>query len=88
MELYLRNSPLSYVERVETPVMIIHGDLDVAVPIEQAEQFFSALYRQNKRARFLRYWGEGHVLDSPANIQDMWQRIYAWLDEFLSPNAQ
>ena len=84
-ELFLRNSPLSYVDKVETPLMIIHGDMDVAVPIEQAEQFFSALYRQNKRAQFVRYWGEGHVLDSPANIRDMWQRIYAWLDELLTP---
>lgn len=83
MGLYLRNSPLSYVERVETPLMIIHGDMDTAVPIEQAEQFFSALYRQNKRARFVRYWGEGHVLDSPANILDMWQQIFSWFDEFL-----
>jgi dipeptidyl aminopeptidase/acylaminoacyl peptidase len=87
-ELYLRNSPLSYVQRVETPLMIIHGDMDIAVPIDQAEQFFSALYRQNKRARFVRYWGEGHMLDSPANIRDMWQRIYAWLDELLIPPAQ
>jgi len=82
MARYSRNSPLSYVERVETPLMIIHGDMDI-VPIQQAEQFFSALYRQNKRARFVRYWGEGHVLQSPANICDMWQRIYAWFDQYL-----
>ncbi|MGH9905229.1 MAG: alpha/beta hydrolase family protein, partial [Pyrinomonadaceae bacterium] len=79
---YLRNSPLGYVERVETPVMIIHGDLDF-VSIQQPEQFFSALFRQGKRAEFVRYWGEGHVLSSPANIRDMWYRIYAWFDEFL-----
>ena len=80
---YLRNSPINYVERVETPLMIIHGDLDPAVGIEQGEEFFTALYRQNKRARFVRYWGEWHGIESPANIRDMWQRIYAWFDEFL-----
>jgi len=88
MDLYRRNSPISYVEKVDTPVMIIHGDMDVAVPIEQAEQFFSALYRRNRRSQFVRYWGERHVLDSPANIRDMWQRIYAWLDELLIPPGQ
>jgi len=79
---YLRNSPLSYVERVETPLMIIQGDMDY-VAMQQGEQFFTALYRQNKRAAFVRYWGEGHVLDSPANIRDMWHRMFAWFDEFL-----
>jgi len=42
-----------------------------------------ALYRLNKRARFVRYWGEGHMLDSPANVRDMWQQVFRWFDEFL-----
>jgi dipeptidyl aminopeptidase/acylaminoacyl peptidase len=78
---YMRNSPIFYVERVETPVMIVQGDLDY-VAIQQGEEFFTSLYRQGKRAEFVRYWGEGHVLESPANIRDMWTRIEAWLDEF------
>ena len=78
---YLRNSPLFQVEHVTTPVLLIQGDLD-AVPIEQNEQYISALHRLGKRGRFVRYWGEGHLLRSPANIRDMWQRILAWMDEF------
>ena len=42
----------------------------------------SALYRQGKRARFVRYWGERHVFQSSANIQDMSQRIFGWFDWF------
>jgi dipeptidyl aminopeptidase/acylaminoacyl peptidase len=79
---YIRNSPISYVERVATPVLIIQGDLDF-VPLQQGEEFFTALYRQNKRAEFVRYWGEDHILNSPANIKDMWHRLYAWFDQFL-----
>lgn len=79
---YLRNSPIFYVDRVGTPLMIIQGDMDF-VAILQGEQFFTALYRQGKRASFVRYWGEGHVLESPANVRDMWHRIFAWFDEFL-----
>jgi len=78
---YLRNSPITNVDRVQTPLLIIHGDMD-HVPIEQAEEFFNALYRQGKRARFVRYWGEWHFIDSPANIRNMWIQIYTWLDEF------
>jgi dipeptidyl aminopeptidase/acylaminoacyl peptidase len=79
---FIRNSPLTYVERVETPVLIIQGDMDF-VPIQQGESFFNSLHRQNKRARFVRYWGEGHILQSPANIRDMWQQVYRWFDELL-----
>lgn len=84
---YERNSPLFWVDRVETPLMIVQGDMDY-VALQQGEEFFTALYRQHKRARFLRYWGEGHVFDSPANIRDLWQKMYAWFDEFLAPKEQ
>src|SRR5262249_5668128 len=78
---YIRNSPIAYVEHVQTPLLIVQGDMDT-VPLQQGEEFFTALYRQGKRARFIRYWGEDHILDSPANIRDFWMQAYAWLDEF------
>jgi dipeptidyl aminopeptidase/acylaminoacyl peptidase len=81
---FYRNSPISYVERVHTPVMIIQGDMD-PLTLGQGEEFFAALYRQNKRAAWVRYWGENHGIESPANILDMWNRMFAWLDEFLMP---
>ena len=79
---YLRNSPYFLVDRVETPLMIIHGDMDY-VPMEQAEEFFSALNRMGKRATLVRYWGEGHVIYSPPNVADMWRRVLDWFDEYL-----
>ena len=82
LSLYLRNSPLTYVERVRAPVLFIHGDQDSSVSMRQSEQMFSALVRLQKRASFARYWGEGHVLENPANIRDSWQRRLAWYDEF------
>ncbi|MBN8731933.1 MAG: S9 family peptidase [Acidobacteria bacterium] len=79
---YARNSPLTFVDRVTTPVMILQGDQDY-VPIQQGEEFFTALFRQRKAAVFVRYWGEGHSIESPANIRDMWTRISAFLGERL-----
>src|SRR5260370_19535772 len=80
---YIRNSPLLHVEDVHTPILIVHGDQDNVVPVEQSEEFVNAMLRQNKRARFLRYWGEGHEFVSPANIIDVEQQILRWFDEFL-----
>lgn len=79
---FTRNSPITYVDRVETPLLIIQGDMDY-VPIQQGEEFFQALYKQGKRAEFARYWGEGHVFSSPANVEDMWNRIFNWFDTYL-----
>jgi len=81
-ERYVRNSPLTYAGRVATPLLIVHGDMDY-VPIQQAEEFFTAMYRQRKVASFVRYWGEGHIIQSPANVQDMWNRIFDWLQDHL-----
>jgi dipeptidyl aminopeptidase/acylaminoacyl peptidase len=83
---YLRNSPLYYADRVQTPLLIIQGDIDF-VPLSQGEEFFSALYRQGKTARFLRYWGEGHSVESPANTRHMWQEIFDWLDTHLGQGS-
>jgi dipeptidyl aminopeptidase/acylaminoacyl peptidase len=80
--LYQRNSPLTYADRVRAPVLLIHGDQDSNVPMTQSEQMFSALVHLQKRADFVRYWGEAHVLENPANIRDLWQRRLAWFDEF------
>lgn len=77
---YIRNSPIFYVDRVETPIMIIQGDMD-GVPIQQGEEFFNSLYRQNKKAALVRYWGDYHSIISPGNIRDMWSRIFSWFDE-------
>lgn len=53
----------------------------VSITREHQREFFMAMYRQNKRARFLRYWASGHGIGG-ANATDMWKQIYAWFDEF------
>jgi dipeptidyl aminopeptidase/acylaminoacyl peptidase len=78
---YRRASPISFVENVATPVLILQGDQDM-IPIEQGEEFFASLYRQGKPAEFVRYWGEGHLIMSPANARDVWNRLMAWFDNY------
>jgi dipeptidyl aminopeptidase/acylaminoacyl peptidase len=80
---YVRNSPLLHVDRVHTPLLLIHGDLDY-VPIQQSEEFFTALQRLGRPAEFARYWGESHgAADSSANARDRWERVLAWLDRWM-----
>ncbi len=67
---------------MHTPLLIVHGDMDGA-PIQQGEQAFFGLYRLGRRARFVRYWGEGHVIGSTANVRHLWTQIFEWLDTHL-----
>jgi dipeptidyl aminopeptidase/acylaminoacyl peptidase len=52
---YRRNSPLYMADRITTPLLLIHGDMDNA-PVSQAELMFSALARQNKDVQLATYW--------------------------------
>ena len=81
-ERYIEDSPVFHAIHVETPTMIIQGDQDFE-GIQQSEEFFNALYRLGKRAEYVRYFGDTHVIESPPNIRDMWHRIFAWLSSTL-----
>lgn len=65
--------------------MLIHGELDF-IPIQQAEEFFTALFRQDKRAVLVRYAGEGHTISGRANVLDLWRRLADWLADTMAPD--
>jgi dipeptidyl aminopeptidase/acylaminoacyl peptidase len=79
---YVENSPAFFAQRIQTPVLLIHSDFDT-FPLSQSDEMFSALYRLRKPAVYVTYWGEGHGNLSPANIRDMWSRIFEWYDVHL-----
>jgi dipeptidyl aminopeptidase/acylaminoacyl peptidase len=81
-EIYFQNSPVFLADRISTPILLIHSDMDMFA-VNQYEEMFTALFRLRKEARFVRYWGEGHGPSSPANIRDLWQRVFAWFDQYL-----
>lgn len=80
---YVRNSPLFYADKIDTPLMLVHGDLD-DIPMEQSEEMYFALHKLGKRCEFVRYWGGNHTIDWPSQIEDMWGRIGAWFGQNLA----
>jgi dipeptidyl aminopeptidase/acylaminoacyl peptidase len=78
----IASSPLFKVDRIHAPVMLIYSDLDV-YSMNQGDELFGALFRMRKEAQYIRYWGEGHNLRSPANTRDYWSRQFAWFDRWL-----
>lgn len=83
---YIENSPVFVANRVHTPLLLTHGDLDGNVPMQQSEEIFQALKRQGKPVRLVRYWGEGHGLANPANIRDYWRQMFRWLELYMPPD--
>jgi len=84
---YVDNSPVYVADRMHAPMLIIGADRDVS-PLGQAEQLFSALYRQGKDAELVTYWGEGHVVASPANLRDLYARVIAFFRDNLGEEAE
>ncbi|MGK2912339.1 MAG: alpha/beta hydrolase family protein [Sphingobium sp.] len=79
---YIANSPVYLAQKISAPLLIIAADRDVS-PLGQAEQLFSALFRQGNDAQLVTYWGEGHVVGSPGNLRDMYARVFAFLARTL-----
>lgn len=84
---YLRNSPALQADRITTPLLLTHGEQD-GIPLQQSEEMFSALFRQDKDAVLMTFWGEGHSLSSPGNLRIYYQRTLDWLDGRLREDLQ
>ena len=87
---YIENSPIFYLDRVQTPVLIIQGGLDSTVPHQQAEEVFVGLRRLGKEVTYANYAGEDHWEGTwgLANATDYWNRVTAWFDQHLMPAAK
>jgi dipeptidyl aminopeptidase/acylaminoacyl peptidase len=83
LDLYIENSPLFFVDKVKTPVLIMHNDKDEAVPFTQGIEFFTALRRMGKQAWMLQYNDETHNLSGYVNAYDYTIRLSQFMDHFL-----
>lgn len=82
-ELYIENSPLFQLPRVQTPLMIMSNDADGAVPWYQGIEMFTALRRLNKPVWLLQYNGEAHNLVQRQNRKDITIREQQFFDHYL-----
>ena len=82
-ETYMKYSPMSFVNRAKTPIMITHGEQDRRVPISQAEQYYRALRKRGVEVVFVRYPREGHGITEPNHQIDLVQRQLDWFDRHV-----
>ncbi|HEY3929101.1 MAG TPA: prolyl oligopeptidase family serine peptidase [Candidatus Koribacter sp.] len=84
-ERYWENSPMFFLEKIQTPLMLESGGADSVC--SQCGNIFNGLKRLGKDVEYLEYDHEGHVIQEPVNIIDFWNRRIAWLDRYLGSSA-
>jgi len=89
-ERYIENSPFFYLDRVETPLLLIHGSEDSASSPFTADQVFTGLRRLGKPVEYARYLGEEHTESGwgHANQIDYLTRVINWFDKYLKGSPQ
>ncbi|MEN9570215.1 MAG: hypothetical protein RL172_1446 [Bacteroidota bacterium] len=81
-QLYIENSPLFHLPKVQTPLVIMHNDADGAVPWYQGIEMFTGLRRLGKPVWMLNYNGEAHNLVERRNRKDIQireQQFFDWM---------
>jgi dipeptidyl aminopeptidase/acylaminoacyl peptidase len=80
-ERYYDNSPIFFLDRVQTPLLLERGSTDLIS--RNSGNVFNALRRLNKEVEFLEYDHEEHVVQQPVNVIDFWNRRIDWVSRYL-----
>jgi dipeptidyl aminopeptidase/acylaminoacyl peptidase len=82
-DLYVKQSPLFNTDKVNTPLLLLHGNADTNVPVGESIQMFTALKLLGKPVELIEIEGQDHhITDYKKRI--IWQKtIFAWFDKWL-----
>jgi len=84
-DVFRASSPLSYVENVTTPTLVLHGELDFRTPMTDAEQWYLSLVKAGVPAEFVRYPESAHGGWTPWRTVDGLERTVSWMNHWLVP---
>jgi dipeptidyl aminopeptidase/acylaminoacyl peptidase len=85
--MYSRWSPHKFVQNFNTPILIIHGELDYRVPVGEGMQLFTAVQRKGIDSKMLIFPDEGHWVLKPQNSQLWFHTVIDWVDKYLQPTS-
>jgi dipeptidyl aminopeptidase/acylaminoacyl peptidase len=87
LDQYMHMSPISYVQNIHTPLLIMHSEKDLRCNIEQSEQLFAALKWMGREVKFVRFEGQSHGLSRgghPKLRLIRLQHILEWFATYLN----
>lgn len=88
---YRAHSPITYVERISTPLLLLQSENDYRCPIEQGEQFFTALSSRQKTVELIRFPNASHVIAgtaSPLHRYLQWKLTLDWFETYIKTRGQ
>jgi dipeptidyl aminopeptidase/acylaminoacyl peptidase len=80
---WLKISPFYSVAKVKTPTLILCGQEDWNVPLQNSEQLYQALRRLSVATELIVYPGQGHAIRRPSYQKDRYQRYIDWYDKYV-----
>ncbi|MFW6075767.1 MAG: S9 family peptidase [Chloroflexota bacterium] len=80
---YWERSPIRYIKKCETPVLILHGEADDRVNFHQGLEMYVALRELSKEHQFVTYPREGHSIQERKHQYDLLTRVGDWFDKHL-----
>jgi len=84
-EVYRKANVLLQIERVKTPLLVMHGEIDPQVPPYESTQFVRALQEAGKTVYYFTYPGEMHGFSQREHRLDAWRKQLAFLAKYLRP---
>lgn len=83
LEAHLESSPVNFIHRLETPVLLMHGDADGVVDFRQGQEYYNYARRAGKKVAMLVYPGADHGLRKKEHQVDYHRRILEWFGHWL-----
>ena len=86
-QVYANASPISHIDRLERPLLVLHGTSDVNVPYLHSVRLVDEALKKGKGdlISFMTYPGEFHYFTRAHVLRDAWRRVDAFFDEYLRP---
>ena len=83
MKAYLEQSPITYVDKINAPTLILSDTGDYRVPITQSYRLYHALKDRGVATQFFAYPISGHSPADPVRMRDVYRRWVSWLDQYF-----
>jgi acylaminoacyl-peptidase len=80
---YDRFNPVNHVAKWRKPMLVIHGERDYRIPLDQGLATFTALQRQGIPSKFLYFPDENHWVLKPQNSVQWHDTVLGWLDQWI-----
>jgi dipeptidyl aminopeptidase/acylaminoacyl peptidase len=79
----IRQSPITYADRIRTPTLFINGEIDKRVPYSENQQLYVAIKKNGVPAKMIQYAGQSHGIAGSWNNVHRMINERQWMDHYL-----